>query len=131
MILATTLTIASAPAFAGIHCFNPGKEINITTHASRVSENPFNKLVFMKEKGETIIYYGISEIEPGALYSIAKIQLYDSLKILVGVLNISSQPKNCGRGSCDIDSGKVLTAQLQMGNENEYFSCSNYTTELP
>ena len=125
LMLSLTTCLMAIPAVAAITCKGDDQKSQITVEA--FAGRLYDKTVTITGEQGKISYFGKTKFDEGFLYSSKTIELFNETHSLVGNLVISSQPQACGRGSClPIKDGILQEALLQIGNGDEYFSCSGH-----
>lgn len=75
--------------------------------------------VIVESEDETVTYYGNKSVFVGNFMTKQVVGFIDHS----GFLTIVTKPKFCGRGSCDYNSGPIITGKLALNNSEIYFSC--------
>lgn len=82
---------------------------------------PLGDTVVVLENGDGKKYlFGSMVDENGGFLKKKVVEFYGT----EDTLTIVSQPKSCGRGSCDFDASPIIKADLVLNNIKTYFTCN-------
>lgn len=119
LALLAALLLTGAVAQADYECTT--SELSLTVdenHGTRIG----NTALTLVSATEKTLLYGLIHEEGGVMLKKKVIDIYPHQG---DTLTITSFPKSCGRGSCDVDADPVIMANLKIGETQTTFICDD------